>query len=436
MKHLLMFSVLAGVVLSMTPKVTGAENQTSYRRATSVGRSAKGFDDTGVFINAPHNVFHKQNLTKHGVNKAPSMEGTQLYFAYPETSDFNSYTIIDSNRDGYTWSAPGLYGMSYSGGGATKQADDWCMLPAIDFDDATVFYNFYCEARGAMDANPEDFDVYIGTAPDIASMTTKILEVRDLDYKRDMNRYDSFEKNFLVTAPGKYYIGFHAISPATSCAFYVRNIYLTKTGVKSDSPAQVSDVNITGNSHGGLTAGISFKMPSVNNLNEPYDSDKTISVKIVTPAERITVTGTAGSEQNVVVKTQEGDNEITITTLDGTNEGLPYTTSVYTGLDVPGSPRNVKASVSENNMTLTLTWDAPETGANGGFVDPDKCNTISIDIMRRKRYGHSWTSPPEIRNTPQLSSPRPGSRISSSVWLRSISRMRRRPKHSMPLLRE
>ncbi len=387
MKHASFFLAITGVVLSMTAMNAITLDDNSYHRLSS-GSGEKGLMSSGTFINTPYSGNNAKVEINPAVKKSSSIKGTQLYYAYPEGSDYAKYKIVDSNNDGYTWSAPGLYGMSYSGGLATMQADDWCILPGINMDDASVFYNFYCEARGAMDANPEDFDVYIGKSPDVASMTTKILEVRNLEYKRDMNLYDKFEKNFLISSPGTYYIGFHAISPATSCAFYVRNIYLTKTSIKSVSPAQVSDVNITGNSHGGLTAGISFKMPVANNLNETYGNDKTITVKIVSPAEKKTVTGAPGSLQNVVIKTLEGDNEITITTSDGNNEGLPYTAFVYTGLDVPGSPENITSSVSENNMTLTLKWDAPTVGANGGYVDPDN---MDYYIYKYNDAKETWT---------------------------------------------
>lgn len=388
MRQTLSTLALLCAVVSSSATNGSFDDTHKYRRQSSASITEKGLMTKGTLINTPFNRETVSKSPSKANAKAPAMNGTQLYFAYPETSDFNKYTIIDNNHDGCTWEAPGLYGMSYSGGRATLQADDWCILPAIDMDDASVFYNFYCDARGAMDANPEDFDVFIGTSPDIASMTTKILEVRDLDYKRNMNLYDKFEKNFIIPASGTYYIGFHAISPGTSCAFYVRNIYLTKTAIKSDSPAQVSDVSVEGNTHGGLTATVSFKMPTANNLGVAYAADKNISVRIVTPVEKKTVTGVAGSDQSVVVKTQEGDNDIIITTIDGSNEGLPYLTSVNTGLDVPGSPENIQASVSENNMRLTLKWDAPSVGANGGFVDPDN---MDYYIYKYSEDQETWT---------------------------------------------
>lgn len=318
----------------------------------------------------------------------PSVSGTELYYAYPESSDFSSYKVFDNNNDGYTWESPGLYGMSYSGGAATLDADDWCILPAVTLDDTSVFYDFYCQARGAMDQNPEDFDVFIGTSPTVAGMTTKILEVRNLDYRRDMNDYDEFEKFFLIPSTGTYYIGFHAISPGSSCAFYVRNIYLLKTTIKSDSPQQVSNVSVQANTLGELNATVNFTLPVKDNLGNDYPASTSVTATVKSPAQTRTVSGAPGSQQSVQINTVEGENVITIVTSVNGNAGLVYTTSTNTGLDAPGMPLNVKGKVSEDNMKLTLTWDAPTKGANGGFINPDNLYYL---IYKYSESAEKWT---------------------------------------------
>lgn len=371
MKHNLRLSAITGAVLA-TGAMALAVSAEVYERSASGIKPSTMTEENGTFIKSPVNSEYFASTTKKNTkNNAPQMTGSQLYYAYPENTDFQNYTIIDANNDGFTWESPGLYGMSYGGGRATLDADDWCILPAVNFDDPNVFYNFYCEARGAMDANPEDFDVCLGTAPTIEAMTTKILEVRDLDYKRDMTLYDSFEKNFTVPGAGNYYIGFHAISPGTSCAFYVRNIYLTKTAVKASSPGQVTDVTVTPDNHGALQAVVNFKMPTDDNNGTAIPASTQVTATVKTPAQSKSVTGAPGSAQSVTVNTVEGENTITITTAIGDNAGLAFTTTTNTGLDIPGAPRILSTKVSEDNMKLTITWEAPTTGANGGFMNPD-----------------------------------------------------------------
>ena len=47
-------------------------------------------------------------------------------------------------------------------------------------------------------------------------------------------------------------------------------------------------------------------------------------------------------------------------------------------MDAPDTPNNVRI-VEEDNGNITITWEAPTKGQNGGYVNPDE---LSYDIAR------------------------------------------------------
>lgn len=53
-------------------------------------------------------------------------------------------------------------------------------------------------------------------------------------------------------------------------------------------------------------------------------------------------------------------------------------TTVYVGEDVPGQPVNLKMTENEDG-SITLTWDAPEKGKKGGYLNPE---TILYKVER------------------------------------------------------
>lgn len=57
--------------------------------------------------------------------------------------------------------------------------------------------------------------------------------------------------------------------------------------------------------------------------------------------------------------------------------GITKERDIFVGYDVPAKPRNVQLTASGN--TATLTWDAPEEGAQGGKIDTQ---TLSYEVVR------------------------------------------------------
>lgn len=122
--------------------------------------------------------------------------------------------------------------------------------------------------------------------------------------------------------------------------------------------------------------------------------DKSLTVTVKTEVETKTVSGVPGSEQNVEVATMEGVNEISVI-VSNENEGLEAKTSVFTGLDVPNPISEFKSGHTEDFKGIHIEWEDPTTGANGGYVDPEKV-TYALCLFNEEKY--QWEIAKELGN--------------------------------------
>ncbi|WP_295730677.1 hypothetical protein [uncultured Muribaculum sp.] len=82
----------------------------------------------------------------------------------------------------------------------------------------------------------------------------------------------------------------------------------------------------------------------------------------------------------------------------GVGEGLEADT--YTGLDIPGTPRNFKCVVEDE--TARMTWDMPEKGYRGGCFDPE---STTYNITRKFNDGTTETAISGVRGTEYVDKP-------------------------------
>ena len=108
-----------------------------------------------------------------------------------------------------------------------------------------------------------------------------------------------------------------------------------------------------------------------------YENVKTISG--VKPGETVSWTDdqvSLGSTQCYRAYARYGE--------DGKGEGLGA--SIYVGLDRPSAPTDLKVDVSDNDVVLT--WNAPQTGYNGGSIIPDE---LTYNIYRKYPDDYDYT---------------------------------------------
>ncbi|MCH5221217.1 MAG: hypothetical protein J1F05_02670 [Muribaculaceae bacterium] len=285
----------------------------------------------------------------------------------PQASDIDIMTIynLDGGPDYGVWEYSERWDLPCfsSGWSLDKDADDWLILPAANFTDADKAYRLSLKAAcGGTSGREEYLELWIGTSPVPEDMTIPILsktQIRSTDW-------ETYDNIFAVPEAGAYYVGIHAVSRANQYALIVRDINVEATDMSSEALRAVDNLKVVSTSDADLTATISFNIPTAYLTGKALNSDVVVTVT-ASAAETVSVSGAPGSLQSLVVPTTQGTNIITVVCQLAGIEGQKSEIQAFTGVDVPDFVENFEAEVSEDNMSVLFTWDAPLKGLNDGY---------------------------------------------------------------------
>lgn len=286
------------------------------------------------------------------------------------SGDFNKFIVIDGNEDGNTW-AP------YWGGYAlfTGMGDDWMLTPLIKLEAGTV-YNLEYEVSAKMGVfSPEIIEVSCGMGDTAADMT-QLLDSQTITTMQ-LNRFTTYTTSFSVPVSGEYRLGFHALSDDGDGLGF-SSIDIT-TLASASGPAASTALSIEAADKGELKAKVSFTLPTKdsdgNDLTgiskvELYNTDRlAASASGVAPGARCVLEDTEANQ---------GNNRYSVVAYgeDGT-KGIAAQVSGWVGMDVPQVPEDIR--MTELADGVHLTWTLPESGLNGGYVDPAGVTYIFVD---------------------------------------------------------
>ena len=297
------------------------------------------------------------------------------------------FNMVDANDDGSTWVYDPSMACFYNFYNYYNDADDWLITPAIKLTSTDHIYEISLDAAAVAGNYTEAFEVYIGGSPTPATMT-KIFGRNDVSG----SAFKTYSDIFTIDATGNYYIGIRATSKAAQYMLRVANIRLAQSERTTGVPGEIYDITTKPASEGGLSATVTFRLPEVDMKGNPLDKSTEISATVCTDTETITKSGKPGARLRVTLNTQQGYNTVKITPENEQGKGKVTEFSVYTGVDVPNYVTGIKSSVSEDNMTIHLTWNPPYFGYNGGYIDPDG---LTYRVCYYSEYA-GWTVDPTI----------------------------------------
>lgn len=182
-------------------------------------------------------IYYVQAFSNIVITKDPNEGAHEVPYLEPfdTQSAFGEYTVINANNDDRSWtySSTGK-NVSYQWNSANA-ADDWLISPAIILE-AGKEYVFGINAKAS--GFTERFEVKIGTAPTVESMTETIIPAVELE------GYDvaNHTANFNVPENGNYYIGIHAISDADKFVLTIDDI-----SVDFGNPSAIEEINVEKN---------------------------------------------------------------------------------------------------------------------------------------------------------------------------------------------
>lgn len=106
----------------------------------------------------------------------------------------------------------------------------------------------------------------------------------------------------------------------------------------------------------------------------------------------------------------QGENIYMAVATNSEGRGIEEKFTIYMGVDVPGVPANIY--LKEVDGKAVLTWEAPKTGQNGGYVDPDAL-TYYVRRENDRQYVARGISGLTYTDTPDLGE-------GQSVWVYSV----------------
>lgn len=304
----------------------------------------------------------------------PTQKESKLFTVLNNNNDSKALEYFGEYKDGVVGLFSG-YIYKYS---RTEAADDWLFFPATNFSDPAKVYSVSASIFGTNASYPETYEILLCSATDgKAESTVKTIlpEHVAATFLRNTSTIENISETFYFTVPkaGTYYVAVRVTSPKDLYNLYLTNFSVgVSDNISAAGPAAPTALSAKAGENGALEATVSLTMPTASIAGTAYDESKTLTATVqAADCQAATVSGKPGEAVNVKVATKQGENIITVTVADGNESGAPETVDVYTGVVAPGVPRNLKAMVSDDDYSMKLTWEAPESGnLDNGYVAP------------------------------------------------------------------
>lgn len=278
---------------------------------------------------------------------------------------FDLYTIINANHDDKEWTAT-VNGaqLNYN---RDLDADDWIVSPPMNLK-AGHLYTLTVTGRSSSKLYAERFEVKYGTAATAEALTNVIIEPSEFTTSES----ETFQATFSPQSDGLFHIGIHGISEKFMGALYIYSLEISAP-TNALAPAAASEMNATAAPEGALSATITAIAPSqrangteLTTLVKAEISNDSTGLLVGTienpqPGQEVSITDS---------KAANGFNTYSIVFFNEAGEGYEAECTIYIGIDTPIAVINPR--VVQRGNEAVISWEAPTTGINGGYIDPAK----------------------------------------------------------------
>lgn len=313
---------------------------------------------------------------------------------------FELWTIVDNNGGG-TWAYDAsAKTVIFKYDNQNTPGDDWFISPKIMLH-AGVNYKLSFFGKTLYRNYKENFRVALGKQPTPGALTQTLCDF--IDYENTAG--ENLQQVFTVDADGYYYLGFYNYSEGRHWQLTIDNVGITE--IDNHVPAAVTDLTVTPAEQGALEATVSFTAPQVDveggalraitaiKVYRGADTTPVYTFSNPTPGAQLTWTDRGMSGSGTYIYRVVPENEA--------GEGAEARTEAFVGMDVPGPVTNLL--LTDRDGVAVLTWDAPTTGANGGYFDASQLNyqVWRYDVIEQKASGLTTTnfSDPNLNITVQ-----------------------------------
>lgn len=314
-------------------------------------------------------------------------------FESPE--QFKLFTVIDVIGDGKTWESG--YGMAEAKYSSTNPKDDYLVTPPMKMK-AGMRYKVSYDVSCASASYPEKMELRFGDAPAADALTVVVAEERTYNNAIAENE----EHFFTAPADGDFHLAWHATSDAGMYNIRLDNIKVEADAMAS-APAEVGGFKVVCGED-GLSPVISFTAPektvdgqdlaSISKIEILRNGEVIKTFDNPAPGAELTYTDTD--------ETLQGNTEYTVIPYNEDGNGGSATVTVFLGVDTPKEPENIKLA-DNGDGTVTLSWDAPAEGKNGGYLGNITYNiTTDGGIIEEYYTGTSLVITPVISERQEI----------------------------------
>lgn len=295
-----------------------------------------------------------------GVGKALA---TPYIQKFEENNCLDLFTIVDRHNDGKTWDYDPTFQAARANYDWVNPKNDWLITPPLHLRPDHVYkvsFDAWCR-----EGNMERFEVKYGAGRKYTDLTETILQRTEITNDTP----ESYFKLIHVKGDGDFSFGFHAVSDVDKWWLYIDNIKI-EDGPLLGTPNCVTAYKAVPAEKGQLIATLNFTAPTTTVDDQTLSGE--ITVKICRGDKVLKeMTASAGEKITYVDSlSQQGYNTYKVRVFNARGEGLEAEKTIYTGVDIPTEPTNVRLAKVDGKAVIT--WDAPTVGVNGGYVDPEK----------------------------------------------------------------
>lgn len=289
----------------------------------------------------------------------------------PSEETFAECTVIDVDDDketdpsgtvsgGWAYYGSTKYAFKYSYH-MSNQADDWLILPAVDFGDCTkVKVSFQIETYSS---DKEDFEVKLGHEPTVDGMTQTVMT------QKDFLKSSFGELSAEVTVPDDgntdWHLGFHVTSPACRGWIYIKDIKIenAETGETVVIPAAPV---VKSSTVSDLDYSAVITMPAADTKGEAIADAMSLKILVDGTVVETKTDCAAGSDVNVALTLTAGQHTVGYQAVLGDQESATTNDEVEAKehLIVPSQPVIKESAVNYLVYSATVTMPALDTDGN------------------------------------------------------------------------
>ena len=254
------------------------------------------------------------------------------------------------------------------------------MFPTIKMDSESV-YRISLDYKSSGYGKVDGQSIRLGDAPTAEAQTEVVAELP----ASTSLQYETVEADMAVIDGGNKTLSFFIESKGqwdmVSCALRNASLsYLTS----AKAPGCVTDFSATPDANGGFKVQLAFNAPTLDYAGRELSEITNVCV----------YRGESGVPAKVFENVQPGDrlewndegatastNTYRIIASNSFGGGKEFSEDVYVGFDTPRPVGDIALVPSRDNLSVDISWTAPETGVNNGLINKEEL-TYSVYRLR------------------------------------------------------